>query len=232
MMFTPWYMPPGNAPLPCAQRSRNTSMECLGVITHVDEPTDWVSSITYIQKANGKLGMCLDPHDLNEAICQDHHKMPTMEEVAHEFVHSCYFTKLSLTRSPTCLWHSTVPLEDTISCDFPLAWSVPKTSSRRRWTRSSNPQRVSWMHWNCRWHHCPWLPEAEHDARLQNLMSIACKYNLVFNSQKHMWRLRPSIPLAASKIPNADGVHPHPGKVDMLYMPYQHQQTSPNSKSS
>ena len=36
-------------------------MECLGVIAHVDEPTDWVSSITYIQKANGKLCLCLDP---------------------------------------------------------------------------------------------------------------------------------------------------------------------------
>ena len=34
-------------------------MECLGVITHVDEPTDWVSSITYVQKANGKLCLCL-----------------------------------------------------------------------------------------------------------------------------------------------------------------------------
>ena len=32
--------------------------------------------------------------------------------------------------------HSTVPLEDTVSCNFPLASSVPKTSSRRRWTRS------------------------------------------------------------------------------------------------
>ena len=69
-------------------------MECLGVIIHVDEPTGWVSSITYVQKANGKLCLCLDPCDLNEAICQDHHKMPTVEEVAHEFAHSCYFTKL------------------------------------------------------------------------------------------------------------------------------------------
>ena len=116
-------------------------MECLGVITHVDEPMDWVSSITYFQKANGKLHLCLDPHDLNEAIHQDHHKMPTVEEVAHKFTHSCYFTKLdtgqlSLTRGPACLQHSTVPSEDTISCDFPLASSVPKTSSRRRWTRS------------------------------------------------------------------------------------------------
>ena len=69
-------------------------MECLGVITCVDKPTDWVSSITYIQKANGELCLCLDPHDLNKAICQDHHKMPNVEEVAHEFVHSHFFTKL------------------------------------------------------------------------------------------------------------------------------------------
>ena len=69
-------------------------MEHLGVITHVDEPTDWVSSITYVQKANGKLCLCLDPLDLNEAICQDHHKTPTVEEVTHKFVNSCFFTKL------------------------------------------------------------------------------------------------------------------------------------------
>ena len=68
-------------------------MEHLGVITHVDKPMDWVSSITYVQKANGKLHLCLDPRDLNEAIHHDHHKMPTVEEVAHEFAHSC-FTKL------------------------------------------------------------------------------------------------------------------------------------------
>ena len=35
-------------------------MECLGVITCVDEPTDWVSLITYVQKANGELCLCLD----------------------------------------------------------------------------------------------------------------------------------------------------------------------------
>ena len=69
-------------------------MECLGVITHVDEPMDWVSSITYIQKANGELHLCLDPHGLSEAICHDHHKIPTVEEVAHKFAHSCFFTKL------------------------------------------------------------------------------------------------------------------------------------------
>ena len=63
-------------------------MECLGMITHVDGPMDWVSSITYIQKANGKLCLWLDLCDLNEAISHDHHKMPIVEEVTHEFAHS------------------------------------------------------------------------------------------------------------------------------------------------
>ena len=69
-------------------------MECMGVITHVDQPMDWVSSITYVQKANGILHLCLDPHDCKKAIHHDHHKMPTVEEVDHEFVHSHHFTKL------------------------------------------------------------------------------------------------------------------------------------------
>ena len=55
-------------------------MEALRVITHVDQPTDWVSSITYVQKANGELCLYLDLHDLNRAIHHDHHKMPTVEE--------------------------------------------------------------------------------------------------------------------------------------------------------
>ena len=63
-------------------------MEHMGVITCMDQPTDWVSSITYILKANGKLHLCLDPHDFNKAICCNHHKMPTVEEVASESVHS------------------------------------------------------------------------------------------------------------------------------------------------
>ena len=69
-------------------------MEALGVITYIDQPTKWVSSITYIQKANSELHLHLDLCDLNRAIHHDHHKMPIVEEVAHEFTNSHYLTKL------------------------------------------------------------------------------------------------------------------------------------------
>ena len=39
-----------------------------GVIRKVDEPTNWVNSLAYSRKQNGKLLICLDPKDLNKAI--------------------------------------------------------------------------------------------------------------------------------------------------------------------
>ena len=55
-----------------------------GIIVPVEEPTDWVSSLAYSWKANGKLRVCLDPKDLNTAIRCDHYKMPTVEEITHK----------------------------------------------------------------------------------------------------------------------------------------------------
>lgn len=39
-----------------------------GIIRKVSEPTEWVNSLVYICKSNGKLSMCLDPKDLKRAI--------------------------------------------------------------------------------------------------------------------------------------------------------------------
>ena len=54
-----------------------------GIITPVEESTDWVSSLTYSWKANGKLRVCLDLRDVNKAIKRDHYKTPTVEEITH-----------------------------------------------------------------------------------------------------------------------------------------------------
>ena len=66
----------------------------LGVITPEDEVMDWVSSIAYAWKEPGELHLCLDPHDLNNVICRYHHHTPVVDEIAHDFVHSKYFTML------------------------------------------------------------------------------------------------------------------------------------------
>ena len=65
-----------------------------GIIRKVDEPTDWVSSLTDMRKANGKLRLCLDLKDLNRAIKRCHHHTPTLEELTHKFAGSVVFSKL------------------------------------------------------------------------------------------------------------------------------------------
>ena len=74
-----------------------------GIIIPVTEPTDLVSSLAYSWKANGKLGVCLDPKDLNMTIWLDHYRPPTVEEIAHGLVSSTSFTKLDGTSSYLCI---------------------------------------------------------------------------------------------------------------------------------
>ena len=74
-----------------------------GIITPVEEPTDWVSSLAYSWKANGKLRVCLDPRDVNKAIRRDHYKTPTVEEITHLLAGSKKFTKVNGTSSYLCI---------------------------------------------------------------------------------------------------------------------------------
>ena len=54
-----------------------------GIITKIQEgePTAWVNSLVFRLKDNGKLRLCLDPKDLNQAILREHHVVSTIEEI-------------------------------------------------------------------------------------------------------------------------------------------------------
>ena len=66
----------------------------MGVITRELEPTEWVSSLTFTEKQDGSLRVCLDPKDLNKALKRPHHKTPTLDEVTHHFSGAKFFSKL------------------------------------------------------------------------------------------------------------------------------------------
>ena len=57
--------------------------------------------------------------------------------------------------------------------------------------------------------------EVEHDACLQNLMQIACKYDLVFNPQKT--HVKAQAINFFGCLYDADGVHLDPGKVNAVH---------------
>ena len=69
-------------------------MTKLDVIEPVEKPTEWVNALVFISKPNGKLRICLDPRPLNKAIKQQHHKLPTAEEIISEMSGAQFSTKL------------------------------------------------------------------------------------------------------------------------------------------
>ena len=78
-------------------------LEGLKVIHKVDKPTDWVSSLAYAWKPNGKVQACLNAKELNSSIKWDHHRTPTVEEITHNFAWSTIFTKVDGTASYYCV---------------------------------------------------------------------------------------------------------------------------------
>ena len=199
-----------------------TKMETLGVITHIDQPTDWVSLITYIQKANGELCLCLDPCDLNRAICHDHHKMPTVEEVAHEFSNLHYFTKLN-----ACHGYWPIVLDEEASLlttfnspfgrycflhlPFGLVCSQDIFQKKMDQFLKECPGCIGIAN-DITIHGCT---EVEHNAHLQNLMWVACKYGVVFNLQKTHVKA-PAVNFFGC-LYDANGVHLDPEKVNAVH---------------
>ncbi|CAF4891520.1 unnamed protein product [Pieris macdunnoughi] len=64
------------------------------IITKVEEPTEWVSSIVIASKKNGKLRLCIDPRKLNKAIMHPHYQFPTIDEIKSSLSGTQYFTTL------------------------------------------------------------------------------------------------------------------------------------------
>ena len=63
------------------------------ILESQNEPTPWVSSMTYPVKPTGKVRPCLDVRDLNKAIIQENHKPQTVEEIAHQLAGEVVFMK-------------------------------------------------------------------------------------------------------------------------------------------
>ena len=89
-----------------------------GIIS-VEEPMDWVSSLAYSWKANGKLRVCLDPRDVNKTIKRDHYKTPTVEEITHLLAGSKKFTKVDGTSSYLCI---VLDYESSLLTTFNTPW--------------------------------------------------------------------------------------------------------------
>lgn len=103
------------APLRAGLKKELDRMMQLGVIRKVEEPTDWVNSITCTKKSSGELRVCLDPKDLNENIKREHYPIPTRDEITSEMTGAKYFSKLDASQG---FWQLKLEPESSKYCTF------------------------------------------------------------------------------------------------------------------
>lgn len=52
-----------------------------GVLTPVDEPTDWVNQMAITTKKDGSLRICIDPLSLNLALKRERYQLPILQDI-------------------------------------------------------------------------------------------------------------------------------------------------------
>ena len=95
---TPVVTPPRKYPIhlksEIAQQLKE--MMALEVIEPIPEgeSCEWLSSLAFSRKESGKLRICLDPRNLNNALKRTYHRTPTIEEISHRLANARVFSKL------------------------------------------------------------------------------------------------------------------------------------------
>lgn len=87
---------PRRIPLPLMDKVKQelSHMESLGVVSRIEEPTDWCAGIVVVPKKTGAVRICVDLTNLNESVCREKYTLPTVEETLGMLAGARIFSKL------------------------------------------------------------------------------------------------------------------------------------------
>lgn len=87
---------PRRIPLPLMDKVKQelSRMESLGVISRVEDPTDWCAGIVVVPKKTGAVRICVDLTKLNESVCREKYILPSVEETLGRLAGAQIFSKL------------------------------------------------------------------------------------------------------------------------------------------
>ena len=69
-------------------------MESLGVISRVNQLTDWCTGMVVVPKKSGDVCICVDFGPLNEGVLRKVHPLPTVDETLAQLAGATAFSKL------------------------------------------------------------------------------------------------------------------------------------------
>lgn len=87
---------PRRIPLPLMSKVKEelSRMEILGVISRVEEPTDWCAGMVVVPKKSGAVRICVDLSKLNESVRREKYILPSVEQTLGMLAGAQIFSKL------------------------------------------------------------------------------------------------------------------------------------------
>jgi hypothetical protein len=74
-------------------------MEKLGVISRIDEPTEWCAGMVVVPKSSGQVRICIDFIKLNMSVKRENFPLPSVEESLVKLANAVVFSKLDANSS-------------------------------------------------------------------------------------------------------------------------------------
>ena len=102
-------------PIPLLEpvRKELDCMEEIGVISLIQEPTDWCAGMVPVCKKNGQVRICASLTRLNESVKRELHQLPVVEHVLVKLAGAKVFSKLDANSGfyqiPLVWRHSSMP---------------------------------------------------------------------------------------------------------------------------
>ena len=87
---------PRRIPIPLMKKVEDEllKMQVEGVISKVDQPTDWCSGMVIVPKSKGRVRMCVDLSKLNESVKRERLVLPSVEHTLAQLQGASVFSKL------------------------------------------------------------------------------------------------------------------------------------------
>ena len=195
-------------------------MEASGIISKVDQPTEWVSSLVVVEKKDGSVRICLDPRELNKAIQREHHHIPTLDDIAHRFAGMKIFSIMDMKHG---YWHVPLDPESRLLTAFntpfgrfafnrlPFGVNSAAEVFEKRVEEIFGDLNVSIYFDDLI---IAGKNQEEHDDNLRKLLVRAREYNVKFNREKI--QLNRNEVTYLGHIVSADGLKPDPEKVKAI----------------
>ena len=191
------------------------------VIQPVEEPTEWCSAMVPVVKKNGKVRICVDLKDVNKAVKRPHYSLPTFDDVAPRLAGSTVFTTLD---AASGFWQ--IPLHEesqpltTFITPFgrymfkrlPFGINLATDEYQKKMMELFGEQDgVEVIVDDILVHG---RDQAEHDSRLEVVMSKIKEIDLRLNKEK--CKFRKSKVSYFGHLVGSYGVKPHPEKVKAI----------------